>query len=60
MGLSRIYLGHHWASDVLGGYALGTAFLLILLEVYRLTTIKPAVQGAPSPQPAESLARRLP
>jgi undecaprenyl-diphosphatase len=59
VGVSRIYLGHHWASDVLGGYALGTAFLLILLEVYRLTTIKPAVQGTPSSQLAESLARRL-
>ena len=60
VGVSRIYLGHHWASDVLGGYALGTAYLLILIEVYRLTTIKPAVAGAPGPQPVESLARRLP
>ena len=45
VGVSRIYLGHHWASDVLGGYALGTAYLLVLIEVYRLTTIKPATEA---------------
>ena len=48
VGISRIYLGHHWASDVLGGYVLGTAYLLILIEVYRLTTVKPAV-AVPKP-----------
>jgi membrane-associated phospholipid phosphatase len=42
VGPSRIYLGHHWASDVLGGYALGTAFLLVLIEGYRWTTTRPA------------------
>jgi undecaprenyl-diphosphatase len=41
IGFSRIYVGHHWISDVLGGYALGAAYLLILIEAYRLTTVKP-------------------
>jgi undecaprenyl-diphosphatase len=41
IGFSRIYVGHHWVSDVLGGYALGAAYLLILIEAYRLTTVKP-------------------
>ena len=41
VGISRIYLGHHWASDVLGGYAFGSAYLLLLVEFYRLTTPRP-------------------
>jgi membrane-associated phospholipid phosphatase len=41
IGISRIHLGHHWASDVLGGYALGTAYLLLLVEVYRLLVTRP-------------------
>jgi undecaprenyl-diphosphatase len=53
IGPSRIYLGHHWASDVLGGYAFGTAYLLILVEAYRLTTIKPAV-ASPEPHKAST------
>jgi membrane-associated phospholipid phosphatase len=40
VGISRIYLGHHWASDVLGGYALGAAYLLFLIEAYRLLVLK--------------------
>ena len=41
VGLSRIYVGHHWVSDIVGGYALGSAYLVLLVEVYRLTTVKP-------------------
>jgi membrane-associated phospholipid phosphatase len=58
VGVSRVYLGHHWASDVLGGYALGAAYLLILIEIYRLTTIKPAAEAARSAETVENLARR--
>jgi undecaprenyl-diphosphatase len=41
VGVSRIHLGYHWASDVAGGYALGTAYLLGLIEVYRFVVLRP-------------------
>ena len=42
IGISRIHLGHHWASDVLGGYALGSAYLLLLVVAYRLLVVRRA------------------
>jgi membrane-associated phospholipid phosphatase len=35
IGASRIYLGQHWATDVLGAYLLGSVTLAIVLWFYR-------------------------
>lgn len=34
IGISRIYLGAHWASDVLGGYLLGILWLMFTIRLY--------------------------
>jgi undecaprenyl-diphosphatase len=35
VGPSRVYLGHHWPSDVLASYLLGSSYLAALLLAYR-------------------------
>jgi len=39
VGLSRVYLGAHWASDVFGGYCLGFIWLAITIYFYRRSRV---------------------
>jgi undecaprenyl-diphosphatase len=43
VGLSRVYLGAHWPTDVLGGYALGAMWITVLASALLLS--RPRVPG---------------
>jgi undecaprenyl-diphosphatase len=56
VAVSRIYLDMHWLSDVIGGFVLGTAYLLLALWAHqRLFVPRPAAPAAES-VPAVSAA----
>ena len=54
IGASRIYLGQHWSSDVLGAYLLGSLTLVAILQFYRWGKKRFFVrQPVAPPSPAE-------
>lgn len=57
VGPSRVYLGQHWASDALGGYALGLLYLILLIQVYAATALRTRARGARRLVTRSSLAR---
>jgi membrane-associated phospholipid phosphatase len=40
VGPSRIYLGHHWFTDVMASYFLGTTYLIALTGIYRRVKLR--------------------
>jgi membrane-associated phospholipid phosphatase len=44
IGPSRVYLGAHWASDVLGSYIIGVLWLFVLILGYHLVSHKGTIR----------------
>ncbi len=59
MGLSRVFLGHHWFTDVLVAWTLGVAWLALVVTAHRLYLtarhrgISSSIDGSPD-GPAEN------
>jgi undecaprenyl-diphosphatase len=56
-GLSQIYLGYHWPTDVAGGYAIGGFWSALVLLVYLRFGHGLATSGRMGGQPAAAVAR---
>jgi undecaprenyl-diphosphatase len=65
IGISRIYLGEHWASDAVGAYLLGSLTLVAIIRIYlwgknRFFVNQPVAPEPVAPEPAKPAATAKP
>lgn len=48
VAVSRVYLDAHWFSDVIGGFAIGLAYLLVVIRALPVATGAPPAPSMPS------------
>jgi membrane-associated phospholipid phosphatase len=59
IGISRIYVGDHWASDVIGAYLLGSLWLVFSVYIYRFGKTRFFVTQSLAAEEPGSVASKL-
>lgn len=54
MGLSRVFLGHHWMTDVAMSWVLGTAWIIVVIVGHRIAIAMSRSRAQPASKPTRN------